>query len=158
MSRRSRMPFPRPLAELFSESLKKSALAERLREAEIWRIWPEVVGPVVAGRARPLRIIGGTLTVAVSSGPWMQQLRFLGGVMREKLNAGLGEDVVHEIVFRSGRVDQPADETVEEKPLRKRLTPKQRMFIQDQSAAIADRETREAFMALMKASLETRKS
>ena len=158
MSRRNRMPFPRPIAEVFSESVKKSAIAERLREAEIWKIWPEVVGPVVAGRARPLRITGGTLTVSVSSGPWMQQLRFLATMIREKLNHGLGEELVREIVFRSGRVDQPEDEPSDEKPLKRRITPKQKMFIEQQSASITDRETREAFMALMKASFETRKN
>ncbi len=105
MAKRSRMSFPKPLPGLLQESFQTLGLAERLRDAEIWRVWPEVVGAVVAARAQPLRIINGTLTVAVSSAPWMQELRFMTGMMREKLNNCLGSEVVREIVLKAGRVD-----------------------------------------------------
>src|SRR5262245_54388193 len=104
MTKRTRMRFPRPLPELLREELAGLGLAERLREAEIWGMWPDVVGAVVASRAQPLRIINGTLTVAVSSAPWMQQLRFLTGMIREKLNQRLGGEIVREIVLRPGKV------------------------------------------------------
>ena len=83
-----------------------SGLADRLREADIWRLWPEVVGPTVASRAMPLRVIKGVLTVAVSSGPWKQELGFLKGMMKDKLNERLGAEVVKDIVLKSGKVDQ----------------------------------------------------
>lgn len=150
------MRFPRPLGELLHDGLAAVGLGERLRELEIWRIWPDVVGPVVAGRAQPVRIINGTLTVAVSGGPWMQELSFLKGMMKEKLNSRLGGEVVREIVLRSGRVDVASDSTTEPEPPRRALTSHELEYIERQASAIADRETREAFAALMRASLESR--
>ena len=155
MAKRTRMRFPQPLSTLLQDGLKGLGLAERLREADIWRIWPEVVGPAISSRARPLRIINGILTVAVSSGPWMQELTFLKGMIREKLNGQLGATVVKDIVLKSGRVEKEVPVAVAEAPRKKRLTARQLAFIDEQSAAIADPEIRAEFVALMRASLES---
>ena len=154
MPKRPRMSFPRPLSGLMEESLAGLGLAERLREAEIWRIWPDVVGEALACRAQPLRIINGTLTVAVSSAPWMQELRFMTSMMKEKLNGCLGAEVVHEIVLKAGRVDKPVDEVPEKITAVLPLTPYQLDRIEEQSNSIADPETRQAFIDLMRASME----
>lgn len=159
MAKRPRMRFPLPLNDVVRVELTALGLAERLREAEIWRLWPEVVGQTIAARAMPLRIIKGTLTVAVSSGPWKQELTFLKGMMIEKLNQRLGGGVVKEIILKSGKVGRDAIEAPmppEEEPHKKRLTTRQLSFVDEQSAAIANVETREAFIALMKASLENK--
>ena len=153
MVKRTRMRFPLPLAEIARQEMSVLGLAERMREADIWRLWPEVVGPVVAARATPLRIIKGTLTVAVSSGPWMQELRFLTTMMRDKLNQCLGGDVVREIILKSGRVDPAVEPAPEDTPRKKRLTSRQLALIDGLSADIVDSETRDAFAALMKACL-----
>jgi hypothetical protein len=159
MVKRARMRFPLPLSEVVRAELNTLGLSERLREAEIWRLWPEIVGPAIAFRATPLRIIRGVLTVAVSSGPWKQELAFLKMTMIEKLNNRLGGEVVRDIVLRSGQVARESLEILmpsEEAPLKKKqLTPRQLSFIDDQSAAISDVETREAFAALMEASFKS---
>ncbi len=154
MAKRPRMPFPRPLAGLIHESLGCLGLAERLREAEIWRVWPDVVGATVANRAQPLRIINGTLTVAVSSAPWIQELRFMTGTMREKLNEKLGGEVVLEIVLKAGKIQKAVTDDEDEMPPIKPLTPDQLALIEKQSSVISDPEARQAFAELMKASLE----
>ncbi|HEY5523022.1 MAG TPA: DUF721 domain-containing protein [Desulfuromonadaceae bacterium] len=154
MPKRPRMSFPRPLSGLVQENLVGLGLAERLREAEIWRIWPDVVGATLACRAQPVRIINGTLTVAVSSAPWMQELRFMTAMMREKLNSSLGSEVVREIVLKAGRVDNPAAEVPDEITAAHTLTPNQLALIETQAASIADLETRQAFIELMQASME----
>lgn len=154
MPKRPRMPFPRPLSGLVQENLVGLGLAERLREAEIWRIWPDVVGATLAARACPVRIINGTLTVAVSSAPWMQELRFMTAMMQEKLNSSLGAEVVREIVLKAGRVDKPIAEVPDEIIATRPLTPQQQSMIETQSSSIADPETRQAFVELMRASME----
>ncbi|HXE96557.1 MAG TPA: DUF721 domain-containing protein [Dongiaceae bacterium] len=154
MSKRPRMPFPRPLSGLVRENLVGTGLAERLREAEIWRIWPDVVGATLASRAYPVRIINGTLTVAVSSAPWMQELRFMTEVMKEKLNSSLGSEVVRDIVLKAGRVENPPAEVPDEVTKTRTLTPQQLALIEAQSASISDPETRQAFIELMKTSME----
>ena len=154
MAKRARMRFPQPLSALLLNELKGLGLTDRLREADIWRVWPEVVGPAISSRAQPLRIINGTLTVAVSSGPWMQELTFLKGMIREKLNGQLGGEVVKEIVLKSGKVEKDVPAAADEAPRKKRLTARQLAFIDEQSAAISDPETRAEFVALMRARLE----
>ncbi len=154
MSKRPRMPFPKPLSGLVRESLVGLGLAERLREAEIWRVWPDVVGAALACRAQPVRIINGTLTVAVSSAPWMQELRFMTAMMKEKLNTCLGDEVVREIVLKAGRVDKPTVEAPEEVTAAQPLTPQQSALIETEAAAIEDPETRQAFIELMQASIK----
>ena len=154
MAKRPRMPFPRPLSGVMQDSLSGSGLAERLREAEIWSVWPEVVGTALAGRAQPLRIINGTLTVAVSSAPWMQELRFMTAMMKEKLNLRLGDEVVKEIVLKAGRVSLPLAEVPDAVNEPHPLTPQQKALIEEQSASISDPETRQAFINLMQTSME----
>ena len=140
---------------ILQESLQSLGLAERLREAELWRVWPDAVGAMVAARAQPLRIINGTLTVAVSSAPWMQELRFMTGMMKEKLNSRLGAEIVREIVFKSGRVETHTAEAGEMEPTRKQLTPAQKALIEEHSSGISDLETRHAFAELMRANMES---
>lgn len=153
MQKRPRMSFPRPLSGVVQESLAGLGLAERLREAEIWRIWPDVVGAALACRAQPVRIINGTLTVAVSSAPWMQELRFMTGMMKEKLNSFLGSEIVKEIILKAGRVDVSAPEISEELSEISPLTPHQKLIIEEQSAQIEDLETRQAFIELMQTAM-----
>jgi hypothetical protein len=74
-------------------------------------------------------------------------------MMKQKLNDRLGAEVVREIVLKSGKVELFSDVAPEEVPRKKRLTPRQLAYINEQSADISDPETREAFIALMKASL-----
>jgi hypothetical protein len=117
-----------------------------------------VVGPVIAARAQPLRIINGTLTVGVSSGPWMQELTFLKGMLKDKLNQRLGGEIVKEITLKSGKVEKGVQSPVDEPPRKKRLSARQLALIEEQCAGIPDPETREAFAALMRASLESTRS
>jgi len=155
MTKRSRMSFPKSISSLLHSELNGLGLANHLREAEIWRLWPEVAGQTVSSRAQPLRINNGTLTVAVSSSPWMQELNFLKGMMIEKLNSRLGGDVVKEIILKAGIVKKPSQEDENEyTPAKKRLTPAQLSLITELSAPITDTETREAFIALMQSGLE----
>lgn len=154
MPKRPRMPFPRPLSGVVQESLTGLGLAERLREAEIWRIWPEVAGATISCRAQPVRIINGTLTVAVSSAPWMQELRFMTGMMKDKLNSRLGAEVVSEIVLKAGKVDVPAPEAEEEAVAPRPLDSRQVALIEEQAALVEDPETRQALVELMQASLQ----
>jgi len=154
MAKRPRMSFPQPLSRVMQDSIAGSGLAERLRETEIWRVWPDVVGATLTGRAQPVRIINGTLTVAVSSAPWMQELSFMTTMMKEKINLRLGADVVREIVLKSGRVNLPAaelpEETYAQRPL---LTHRQQDLIEKEASSITDPETRQAFIELMQASM-----
>jgi hypothetical protein len=67
--------------------------------AEIWRVWPEAVGPHIARRAEPVRLRGRTLVVAVASAPWMQELALLKPRVRDELNSRLSRPLVDDLHF-----------------------------------------------------------
>src|SRR5882724_2036227 len=67
--------------------------------AAIWRVWADAVGAQVARRAQPVRLRGRTLLVAVSSAPWMQELRLLKRTILAELNARLGSAIVADLFF-----------------------------------------------------------
>lgn len=155
MQKRPKMRFPKPVADLFQEGLQGTPLGNRLREADIWRVWPEVVGNTIASRAEPLRIINGTLTVAVSNGPWMQELSFLREMIKDKLNMTLEGDIVREIVLKTGKAPKPPVSNEEISLIKVELTGSQLKEIDSEASSIPDEETRTAFIELMRASLQT---
>lgn len=75
-------------------------------------------------------------------------------MMKEKLNSSLGAEVVREIVLKAGRVDQPPPEVPDDIVPAIPLTAKQLALIEAEAASITDPETRQAFIELMRASLE----
>lgn len=94
---------PAAIAELLPRVTQGKEVGRRLEEAKIWRLWDDAVGEVVAANARPLAFRDGTLTVAVTSAPWMQQLTFLKPQLVSSLNARLGSDLVRDIYLKAGR-------------------------------------------------------
>jgi predicted nucleic acid-binding Zn ribbon protein len=87
-----RRPEPRPLSEAVT------ALADRLAPhttlAEVQRVWPQVVGPVIAAQADPTSERAGVLRVTCSSAVWAQELDLMGPELVGRLNAVLGADAV----------------------------------------------------------------
>jgi predicted nucleic acid-binding Zn ribbon protein len=65
--------------------------------------WEEIVGTAVAAHARPLRMTGGTLVVAVDHPAWATQVRALGETLRERVGAvtGATPEVVRVVVRRA---------------------------------------------------------
>ena len=102
-----------------------------------------------------MRIINGTLTIAVSNGPWMQELSFLKEMIKDKINLTLEGEIVREIILKSGKVAGPAVSDEESAPVKVELTDSQLKMIDLEASSILDEETRMAFMDLMKTSLQT---
>jgi predicted nucleic acid-binding Zn ribbon protein len=89
-----------PLKDILSALLSDSKLPFNPRDAAIWKIWDEVVGPAIARNAQPLWIKDRRLRVKVSDPIWLQELSYLEVSVREKLNARLGRQAVEKIEFR----------------------------------------------------------
>lgn len=138
------------VGEVLEKSLKRLDLAPRLDEYGVWPIWNEIVGKTIARNAQPEKIRHGTLFVKVSSPVWMQQLQFMKDMIADKLNQRLKGEVVKNIFFMVGRIDEPGDQAeseVAEKPVDVAAQPQ----INDEFlAAIDDAEIRDAFKKLLK--------
>jgi predicted nucleic acid-binding Zn ribbon protein len=79
---------PRPLGSAIADLADR--LAPKTTLAEVQRVWPAAVGPVVAREATPATERGGTLTVACRSSVWAQELDLMGPELVAKLNGALG--------------------------------------------------------------------
>jgi predicted nucleic acid-binding Zn ribbon protein len=91
-----------PLKDVISNILSDPTLPFNPDDANIWRVWDEVVGPAISKNARPLWIKNGKLKVTVSDPIWLQELQFVEKDIREKLNGKLGRKAVDKIEFRVG--------------------------------------------------------
>lgn len=68
--------------------------------------WSDIVGARVAAETAPFSLDGGVLVVAVSSGTWGAQARFLVDEIRARANRALGRDIISvvQIVVRPDAV------------------------------------------------------
>ncbi|MBW2028865.1 MAG: DUF721 domain-containing protein [Deltaproteobacteria bacterium] len=89
-----------PLRDVISEILGDKNLPFNPKDALIWQVWDEVVGPTVSKYAQPSWIKDGLLRVKVSDPIWLQELRFLEGTIVEKLNQRLNRKALERIDFR----------------------------------------------------------
>ena len=141
------MKSPSELSSLLPALFSGKPLGTRLRESAIWRVWDQAVGQPIASKARPAAFREGTLTVIVSSAPWMQQLGFLKRQMIEAVNKALGEELVTEIYLKAGRVSPPPPSLRPPRRPARHLTPEERARIEQEASAIPDEELRAAFIS-----------
>lgn len=99
---------PSSVSDVLSSVLQRVDPEQQLRVYRIWTFWSEEVGNSIARRAQPLRFRDGVLVVSVATHTWMQELRFMKDAIRDRLNARLGANLVHDIFFVSGQVKEAA--------------------------------------------------
>lgn len=147
---RGRMGRPRMVGDLLADVLRGKPAERRLKEGRIWLLWEEAVGERIASRARPVAFRDGTLTLAVASAPWMQQLNFLKAEIVNKLNALLGEPVVRDIYLKAGRIELPQQEEGSSSSCPSReLSSEEEQFIEETTEQVDDQELRQALVSLM---------
>ncbi len=71
--------------------------------------WDEVVGPDIAGHARPVSLRAGVLTLAVDHPTWAAQLRFMTADLLARIAAATTAEEVREIHLRV--TGEPTPET-----------------------------------------------
>jgi len=140
---------PERIGRLLAGAGINPALGARLKDLAIWQSWDQAVGKTIAARAQPLRMVGGTLTVVVASGPWMQQLSFMKTELRDRINALLGDDRIKEIVLKAGRIRDDHGAAEELRPPARPLSTQQQSQISQQVSAVEDVELRLSLQLLM---------
>ena len=66
----------------------------------IFERWEEIVGPVIAAHAWPLKVHDGVLRIGVDQPPWATQLTFLGPELLRKVTAVTGDAAVDRVDIR----------------------------------------------------------
>lgn len=105
----SRTAWRRPvrIAEALSGALQRLGLESRIRQSEIWTVWPAVVGPQIARHAQPHAIAHGRLIVHVTDPVWLHHLSMMRPRVIAALNAKLRSSTVRELHLRVGEVEPP---------------------------------------------------
>lgn len=92
-----RIGAPTPVADSLAAYVEQRGWAERLRGASAWSRWDEIVGPDLAERCEPVRLVGGSLVVRAESQAWATQLRYLLPQLRRNTDEVLGPGTVTDV-------------------------------------------------------------
>lgn len=88
------------IGEAVADFIRGQGFEKRLKEADLFRLWPRIVGEVISERSRPVSIERGRLVVHVDDSSWRNELSLMEPEIKDKLNRALGGTVVESIVFR----------------------------------------------------------
>ena len=78
-------------------ALERQGLSRRIREEEVTLRWEELVGTAIANHASPKRLRDGVLWLEVKDAAWRQELHLMRSGLIERINAGVGEEIVREL-------------------------------------------------------------
>lgn len=80
--------------------LKQMGIYQQYKEHEVTRIWPEVVGQMIASRTKDLRMVEGRLFVTFTSSVVRNEILMVREGLIHALNEKLGEPVVREMIIK----------------------------------------------------------
>lgn len=103
---------PTRLSAILEQTLARIGLDRRLDDYRVWQAWDEVVGRTISRNAQPVRLDGSRLVVTVRSSTWLQELSLLQRELIARLNEWMEREVVRELFFVVGRVEQHAPDAV----------------------------------------------
>lgn len=142
---------PEPSGDVISRTLQAAGLGHQLWRLDIFRRWPEAVGPKIAARTHPQAFHRGVLLVRAASATWQNELMFLRKAIITRLNALLDQPRVLELKVISGHLP-PAVAPVREGPVRP--CAQATTAAQVCATPILDPDVRDAFAAFMAQTLE----
>ena len=93
-------PGVRTIGDAMQELIRTLGIDGKLRQYEVVERWPELVGEQISRVATADRFDGSTLYVRVKYAPWRNELVFLKNDLIGKINGVMGEEIVHDIVFK----------------------------------------------------------
>jgi len=96
---RDRERDPAPISDVLGEAVARNGWGPNLALGRLKERWPEVVGPHVAARSEPVKLVDGRLTIRVESGPWAAELALLGASLATAVARFLGHDLVKEVAI-----------------------------------------------------------
>lgn len=91
------------IAEVMPNVLTGLRMDRRRSEAEIVRVWNNLIDPRVTAHAQPTGINKGTLFVTVDSNVWLDEIvRYRRKEILERLQHSFGKELIAKISFRLG--------------------------------------------------------
>ncbi len=100
---RARTNRTRSTASVIPVLAKKLRLDQRQSEAEIAKVWNNLIDPTVTAHAQPTGIHKGTLFVSVDSNVWLSEIvRYRRHEILQRLQHAFGAELIARISFRVG--------------------------------------------------------
>jgi len=100
---KARIDHARHTADLMPAVMKKLGMDRRQSEAEISKVWNELIDPLITSHAQPVGIRKGTLFVNVDSNVWLSEIvRYRRHEILQRLQHAFGPNMIARISFRVG--------------------------------------------------------
>ena len=100
---RARADRARSAGNLMPALLKRLGFDQRRREAEVAKVWKNLIDPSVTAHAQPAGLHKGTLFVNVDSNVWLSEIvRYRRHEILQLLQHAFGSDFIARISFRVG--------------------------------------------------------
>jgi len=92
-----------PVSAVLPQVLSELRIDHRRAEAEVVKVWNELLDPSIVAHAQPTGLHKGTLFVAVDSSVWLSEIvRYHRKEILNRLQHSFGRDFVRKISFRPG--------------------------------------------------------
>jgi hypothetical protein len=138
---------PVPLVSDLERFLEALGVPQVSLLVSLHRAWPAIAGPLLAGKAHPLRFRNGILTIGVRNHSWAQELQMARPALLSKINGALGPtSPVTDLRFTVGPVD--GGEPAERSPAPPEAEPSPVDTDPEDIACVADPETRASLRAI----------
>jgi hypothetical protein len=93
----------KPVSEVIGKVAQSLRLDARRGEAEIVRVWNNLIDPQITAHAQPTGIHKGTLFVTVDNNVWLSEIvRYRRKEILDRLQLSFGRELIQRISFRVG--------------------------------------------------------
>jgi hypothetical protein len=93
----------RQAGDILPAVLKDLRIDRRRAEAEVLKVWNNLIDPTLIAHAQPTGLHKGTLFVTVDSSPWLNEIvRYRRKEILDRLQHSFGRDLITRISFRVG--------------------------------------------------------
>lgn len=98
-----RKPSAKTISDVMPNVLSKLGLDRRRVEAELLRVWNNLIDPNIVAHAQPTGLHKGTLFVTVDHSVWLSEIvRYRRKEILNRLQSSFGTDLISRISFRVG--------------------------------------------------------
>lgn len=93
----------RKAGDVLPKVLTDLRMDKRRAEAEILKVWNNLIDPVIVAHAQPTGLHKGTLFVSVDSSVWLSEIvRYRRKEILDRLHHSFGREIISRISFRVG--------------------------------------------------------
>lgn len=94
---RKGMDEPAALSAIIDELRRTTDLGLQLDRAKLWEKWPQVAGPTLCARGRPVKFKKKRLYIEADSPVWMHRYAYARAALLERINRLAGYELVNDI-------------------------------------------------------------